>query len=145
MIKKIRVIKQVGVFSNFDSGNDKEFGKMTFVYGLNTFGKSTLSDVFKSLAKSSPDLVINRKTWPKDNRKPQHIILTIFDNTTNKEKNIIFQNNSWDDTELSDKIALFDTSFVHENVFDGLSLLGDRETKENFTDFILGDEGVKLV
>ena len=41
MIKKIRIIKQVGVFSNFDSGSDKEFDKLTFIYGLNTYGKST--------------------------------------------------------------------------------------------------------
>ena len=144
MIKKIRVIKQVGVFSNFDSGHDKGLEKLTFMYGLNTFGKSTLSDIFKSLAKNSGELITNRKTLPKDHTRPQEIVLTVFDGTSNKESFITFQNNSWSNSELSGKIELFDTSFVYDNVFNGLSLLEARETKERFTDFILGGEGVKL-
>ena len=39
---------------------------------------------------------------------------------------------------------VFDDEFVFKNVFSGLDLIGDRETKENFTDFVLGDEGVKI-
>ena len=144
MLKKIRVIKQVGVFSNFDSGNDKELEKLTFIYGLNTFGKSTISDIFKSLAKNSGEMITKRKTLPKDPARPQEIVLTVFDGTSNKESVITFQNNSWSNSELSGKIELFDTSFVHDNVFDRLSLLEARETKERFTDFILGGEGVKI-
>lgn len=144
MIKKIRVVKQVGVFSDFDSGNDKEFDKLTFIYGLNTYGKSTLSDLFKSCTTNNPDFIIKRKTRPEDNIKPQQVVFSSLDDKTRKEKDICFQNNNWDSTDFRGKIELFDTAFVHENIFNGLSLLENRETKENFTDFILGDEGVKI-
>jgi wobble nucleotide-excising tRNase len=144
MIKKIRIIKQVGVFSNFDSGNDKEFDKLTFVYGLNTYGKSTLCDIFKSLSSGDNEIVKKRKTKPEDKSNQQQIVLSVDDNNSNSEKNIIFQNDNWNNNIIAKNLEIFDTAFVYENVFDGISLLDSRETKENFSDFILGAEGVKL-
>ena len=41
------------------------------------------------------------------------------------------------------KLQIFDTEFVYNNIFDGVPLLQDRDTKESFTDFILGDESVE--
>ncbi len=39
---------------------------------------------------------------------------------------------------------VFDTEFMINNVFNGTNLIDDRTTKENFTEFILGDKGVAL-
>ena len=86
MIKKIRIIKQVGVFSNFDSGNDKEFDKLTFVYGLNTYGKSTLCDIFKSLSTGDNEIIKKRKTKPEDKSNQQQIVLSVDDNNSNSKK-----------------------------------------------------------
>ncbi len=146
MIKKIRIIKQVGVFSNFDSGNDKEFDKLTFVYGLNTYGKSTLCDIFKSLSTGDNEIIKKRKTKPEDKSNQQQIVLSVDDNNSNskKTKNITFQNDNWNNNIIAENLEIFDTAFVYENVFDGISLLDSRETKENFSDFILGVEGVRL-
>jgi len=144
MIKKIRIIKQVGVFSNFDSGNDKEFDKLTFVYGLNTYGKSTLCDIFKSLSTGDNEIIKKRKTKPEDKSKQQQIVLSVYDNDSNSELPITFQNDNWNNNIIAENLEIFDTAFVYENVFDGISLLDNRETKENFSDFILGAEGVKL-
>ncbi|MDO9566534.1 MAG: AAA family ATPase [Candidatus Desulfaltia sp.] len=144
MIKKIRIIKQVGVFSNFDSGNDKEFDKLTFVYGLNTYGKSTLCDIFKSLSAGDNEIIKKRKTKPEDKSKQQQIVLSVYDNDSNSELPITFQNDNWNNNIIAENLEIFDTAFVYENVFDGISLLDNRETKENFSDFILGAEGVKL-
>ena len=144
MIKKIRIIKQVGVFSNFDSGSDKEFDKLTFIYGLNTYGKSTLCDIFKSLSSGDNEIVKKRKTKPEDRTKQQQIVLSVDDNNSNSEKNMTFQNDNWNNNIIAKNLEIFDAAFVYENVFDGISLLDNRETKENFSDFILGAEGVKL-
>jgi len=144
MIKKIRIIKQVGVFSNFDSGSDKEFDKLTFIYGLNTYGKSTLCDIFKSLSTGDNEIIKKRKTKPKDESKQQQIVLSVYDNDSNLELPIIFQNDNWSNNSIAENLEIFNTAFVYENVFDGISLLNSRETKVNFTDFILGAEGVKL-
>ena len=144
MIKKIRVIKQVGVFSNFDSGSDKEFDKLTFIYGLNTYGKSTLCDIFKSLSSGDNEIVKKRKTKPENKSNQQQIVLSVDDNNSNSEKNIIFQNDNWNNNIIAENLEIFDAAFVYENVFDGISLLDNRETKESFSDFILGAEGVRL-
>ena len=144
MIKKIRIIKQVGVFSNFDSGSDKEFDKLTFIYGLNTYGKSTLCDIFKSLSYGDNEIIKKRKTKPKDESKQQQIVLSVYDNDSKSELPITFQNDNWSNNSIAENLEIFDTAFVYENVFDGISLLDSRETKVNFTDFILGAEGVKL-
>ena len=144
MIKKTRIIKQVGVFSNFDSGSDKEFDKLTFIYGLNTYGKSTLCDIFKSLSYGDNEIIKKRKTKPKDESKQQQIVLSVYDNDSKSELPITFQNDNWSNNSIAENLEIFDTAFVYENVFDGISLLDSRETKVNFTDFILGAEGVKL-
>lgn len=144
MIKKIRLIKQVGVFADFDDGNDKEFDKLTFIYGLNTHGKSTLCDIFKSLATQNHEIISNRRTRPKDENKKQIVVLSIEEHNLSKEKKILFQNDKWINNDINKNFEIFDTAFVSKNVFNGLSLLEYRETKENFTDFILGAEGVKL-
>ena len=45
---------------------------------------------------------------------------------------------------MKNRIMVFDTEFMINNVFDGTKLIEDRTTKENFTEFILGDNGVTL-
>jgi len=144
MIKKIKIIKQVGVFSNFDSGSNKEFDKLTFIYGLNTYGKSTLCDIFKSLSSGDNEIIKKRKTKPEDKSKQQQIVLSVYDNDSNSESPITFQNDNWSNNSIAENLEIFDAAFVYENVFDGISLLDNRETKENFSDFILGAEGVRL-
>jgi wobble nucleotide-excising tRNase len=144
MIKKIKIIKQVGVFSNFDSGSNKEFDKLTFIYGLNTYGKSTLCDIFKSLSSGDNEIIKKRKTKPEDKSKQQQIVLSMYDNDSKSELPITFQNDNWSNNSIAENLEIFDTAFVYEHVFDGISLLDNRETKENFSDFILGVEGVRL-
>lgn len=68
----------------------------------------------------------------------------MYDNDSKSELPITFQNDNWSNNSIAKNLEIFDTAFVYENVFDGISLLDSRETKVNFTDFILGAEGVKL-
>jgi len=146
MIKKIKLLQQIGVFAEVNDCAKLEFDKLTFIYGLNAYGKSTLSDIFKSLANSDNSLIIKRKTIPENYSQKQKIVINIenYSITPSNEKNIIFENDSWNNNELKGLLEIFDVAFVHENIFDGLSLLGQRGTKENFTDFILGAESVTL-
>jgi len=48
-IRRIKEIKNIGTFANFTNGGSSGFEKLTFVYGLNTFGKTTLADILQSL------------------------------------------------------------------------------------------------
>ena len=139
MIKKIKEIKNIGVFANFKWGGVLEFDKLTFIYGLNTYGKTTLTDIFQSLKDNDASILNSRKTIPiiKDAQK---VHLSIKQN--NSENQLLFQNNIWDKNTLAKNLEVFWTEFIHRNLFTGLSI--ERENKVNFTEFILGESGVSL-
>ncbi len=140
MIRRIKLLKQYGVFANFDKGNALEFGQITVIHGFNTFGKSTLCDLFKSLNSDDSKVIAKRTTIPHDEAKQQQIVLSVG---RDKEETIRFSDSRWENNVLKGKLQIFDTEFVYNNIFDGVSLLQDRDTKESFTDFILGDESVE--
>lgn len=53
-------VKDVGVFKDYETkktGLQKDFGKKNFIYGLNTYGKSTLCDIFKDVSDDATDRI----------------------------------------------------------------------------------------
>lgn len=141
MIKNIKVLKNIGVFQNYEmrhSGLEKDFGKNNFIFGLNTYGKSTLCDVFKDANDNATERITDRKTIPAVTDS-QKIVISCDIGT------VTFDNNVWKNNNLSNHVLVFDTEFVFNNVFDGTELTEDRATKENFTEFILGKEGVDRI
>lgn len=141
MISSIKKIHDIGVFKKYDprdTGLEKDFGNINFIYGLNTYGKSTLCEIFKDMSDNVTSRLEKRLTIPDGNN--QCAIIGLSDGNGVIKLN----NNKWDNNKVTNKIMVFDTEFVLKNVFDGAELIEDRNTKENFTDFILGDEGVKL-
>lgn len=141
MIKNIKVLKNIGVFQNYEmrlSGLEKDFEKNNFIFGLNTYGKSTLCDVFKDANDNSTNRITDRKTIPATT-DAQKIVISCEKGT------VTLDNNGWKNNCLSNHVLVFDTEFVFNNVFDGTELTEDRATKENFTEFILGKEGVDKI
>jgi wobble nucleotide-excising tRNase len=137
-IKRVKEIINVGIYKKFINGGDKEFKKLTLIYGLNTYGKTTLIDIFQSLKDNKSSLINNRKTIPNVN-EDQKIILSVSEEN-GKEEKISFQNSMWDKSNFSDKIEIFGENFIDINVFTHSII--ERDNKENFTDFILGQLGV---
>lgn len=140
MLKRFQKIIQTGVFRKADGLGKFEFGKTVVFYGLNTFGKTTLKDIFNSLACNNPDHVTKRKSIPADASAQQEVILCCMNGT--KEKEYKFTTAGWDCTDLQGKIFVFDNDFIHRNVITGFDVT--RDNKEALSDFILGEEGVKL-
>ncbi len=138
---RIKHIKNIGVFSDFFREAARfEFGKVNFIYGCNAHGKSTLTDIFKSLSKNDPSILEKRKTIP--NRGDQEVSLS-FLRSEKGELPVLFENGSWNFTGgFSDVIAVFDTEFIHKNIFTGLTI--DRSNKEHLFQFILGESGTKV-
>lgn len=64
LIKKVNKISNIGVFSNYEN-NDLEFKKINLIYGNNSSGKSTLSDIFKDFSELSINRLTSRETIPK--------------------------------------------------------------------------------
>jgi len=141
VITRIKEIKNVGKFKNFTNGGGVQFEKLTFIYGLNTRGKSTLTDLFCSLKENNPSIIENRKSIPKINSKQNIKLCTKFENES-KESNTSFENGKWKNVNYQDNLHIFGSDFIHNNLFTGLTI--ERQNKENLTQFILGEEGVLL-
>lgn len=141
MIKRIKLIKNIGTFSDYVASPPIQLEKLTFVYGLNTYGKTTLSDIFQSVKNDDFSFLESRKSIPNISGN-QQININYKLNNTNQEQELKTQNGSWSNNKLKDNIEIFSSEFIHKNLFTGLSV--DRTNKENFTQFILGNTGVEL-
>lgn len=140
MLKRILTLRNIGRFKNCKSGS-LEFGRLTILYGRNTYGKSTLGDVFASIQKNDGGLVTGRMTIPHDGH-PQHISLSLLPSNGIKEIPITFDNGAWTGgLPAGLGIRTFDDGFIHRNVF--VARQFNRDTKENFSAFVLGEQGVQ--
>ena len=141
MIASVKKIKDIGVFKDYEqrkTGLVRDFRKKNYIYGLNTYGKSTLCDILKDISDDSVERIKKRLTIP--NGVNQDVVLSLTDGVGV----VKLSGETWLNNKLKDKIMVFDTEFVINNVSDGTKLIEDRATKENFTEFILGDKGVAL-
>lgn len=141
MIKRIQNIQNVGTFREFTNGGSVQFEKLSFIYGLNTKGKTTLTDILSSLKENEPSLITNRKSIPTVNTN-QSVRISIRPDDTSSELQNIFSGNAWTQLNSNQNLHIFGSDFIHKNLFTGLSI--ERQNKENLTRFILGLEGVQL-
>lgn len=140
MLKRIQALRNIGRFKNCRSAS-LEFGRLTILYGRNTYGKSTLGDVFASIQKNDGGLVTGRTTIPHDG-DPQHISLNLLPPNSTKEVPLTFTNGAWTGgLPAGLGISTFDDGFIHRNVF--VARQFNRDTKENFSAFVLGEHGVQ--
>jgi len=137
-IARIKEIKNIGTFTSFSNGASLGFEKLTFIYGLNTYGKTTLTEIFQSLKENNSQIIQARETIPHQSGD-QKVVFSIKDET---ENDIKFENNNWSPNNISKYIEIFGTDFIHKNIFTGSTI--ERENKENFTQFILGEQGVLI-
>ncbi|MBO7925328.1 AAA family ATPase [Pseudoalteromonas sp. K222D] len=139
MLKRISTIKNIGTYKDCN-GRQSQFEKLTLVYGRNTYGKSTLGDIFSSLKSGESASLIARKSIP-DDGLAQKVELNFLDADGKKEVKAIFNNDDWKNKLPGHlRLAVYDDAFYHQNVFLGRTLT--RDTKESFSDFILGSQGV---
>lgn len=137
-IVSIKKIQNIGTFANFINGGSCRFEKFTFIYGLNTVGKTTLTGIFQSLKENNTEIISKRRTIPVQPGQ-QKVVLSVKDQS---ESDIKFENNSWGQNDVSKNLEVFGTDFIHKNLFTGLLI--ERENRENLTQFILGEQGVKI-
>jgi len=140
LIKRIRKIKGIGRFLRV---GHTEFGHLTLIYGPNCYGKSTLSDVFRSLANQNPDVLLNRQSIKRDgNPITQEVCFSFKSDFNNTEQDISFINQEWDKKNFNCLIEVFDSRFIEDNVFTGLTI--SRLNKKNLTNLLIGDKSVDL-
>lgn len=140
MLKRIKKIQNIGRFKSCSAGS-VPFDKITLIFGRNTYGKSTLSDLFSSLSTGNTEAIKSRKTIP-NNQQNQQIELAFEVEGQQNELIVKYSNNSWQSPLLTNdlKISVFDDGFYHNNLFAGRQFT--RETKDSFSSFVLGLQGV---
>lgn len=133
MIKKLIKIKNVGRFKSFSTKNDEtSFNKTTVIFGYNTYGKSTLTAIFRSLRDNNIHYIQGRKTFGSSLADKQEIEVVDSKNNT-----FVF-NSKWGNKN----IEIFDNDFITKNVFYGDSI--NSEQQSSLYEILIGDEVYEL-
>ena len=132
MLEKFIKIKNIGKFENCSPEGDTSFKKITLIFSVNGYGKSTLADIIRSLSLGNSDIIRGRKTFGRSEEEEVELRLS--------GKNITFKSGSW--SELYENIRVYDSIFVNENIYAGNIV--DHKQKTNLFKVIIGQKGVKL-
>ncbi|HJU45508.1 MAG TPA: AAA family ATPase [Chitinophagaceae bacterium] len=131
MISKIE-IKGVGKFRH--SMMEKEnFSEKTLIYGANTAGKSTLTDIFWSFKTGNAHIIQGRRTFGYNGN--QHVQITDENATTYQ-----FPGADW--SKGYPLVEIFDAKFINDNIFEGEAITFDHQKKLN--QIVIGARGMAL-
>lgn len=132
MIERIIRIRNLGRFANYQARGDVAMRKLTLVYGENGHGKTTLCALFRSLMTGHTPPLEARKTIGQANQPTVEILV----NGQIRQ----LQNGTW--TSTLPEIAIFDSDFVHQNVYSGDHI--ERDHRRNSYRIMIGEQGVQL-
>lgn len=136
-LKRIHEIKNIGRFSDCTKKiAGIEFDPVTIIYANNGNGKSTFTCILRSIQTGNSDILIGKKTLGSSSPKRIEIDFE-HGNAPIKAK---FENKKWN-LSPSDRIFIFDTKFIGENVFDGEKV--SDEHRANLHRVVVGAEGKK--
>jgi len=131
-LSKFVSIKNIGRFQNYNAAGDVMLKRFTLVFAENGRGKSTLCAILRSAQSNGPDYVIGRRTLGTTDA-PQVHLLTASGAVT-------FKAGAW--SQPMPHLAIFDSTFVAENVFSGDAV--DLDHKRNLYRVIIGNAGVTM-
>jgi wobble nucleotide-excising tRNase len=128
MIGKILKIEGLGKFKNFSNTGDDDlkFLKNTIIFGFNTYGKSTLTTIFRSLKNSEQKYLQGKKSF----NHTGEIVIDILDGNN---QHITLANGKWDNPN----IVIFDNNFIHSAVFVGDEI--DHKQKSSLHGVFVGE------
>ncbi len=132
MIEKFISIKNIGRFRDCSPKGDVTFRKLTLLFAENGRGKTTLCAILRSLETGQHEFISERKTLGATDAAS--VQMRLGGNTLN------FSSNAWSGTHSG--IAIFDSVFIHDNVYAGDYV--DHDHKKNLYRVIVGAQGVQL-
>jgi len=132
MLEKFVSIKNIGRFRDCNPRGDVSFRKLTLLFAENGQGKTTLCAILRSLQSGKHEFISERKTLGASD--PCSAQIRLDGNT------ISFSNDTWSATYPN--IAIFDSVFVHDNVYAGDYV--EHDHKKNLYKVIVGHKGVEL-
>ncbi|NCC03461.1 MAG: hypothetical protein EOM37_05360 [Proteobacteria bacterium] len=131
MVERISLLRNVGQFDNI-APNQHGLSKLSLIYAENGRGKTTLSNILRSLGDNNPALIEERHRLGSQHRP--HIVVQANNQT------FTYQNGAWQ--SFLPEIAVFDDNFVTKNVCSGIEV--EPEHRQNLHELIIGAQGVAL-
>jgi len=132
MISRFTHIKGIGRFHDCQIGG-RQFSKNTIIFGQNTGGKSTLTDILWSFKTGNIAIIEGRKTFGYTGTQQVEFI-------DENNKQFKFPSAEWN--QGFENIEIFDTQFINENIFEGNEITYGHQ--KNLHTIIIGTEGKKL-
>jgi wobble nucleotide-excising tRNase len=133
MISRFTIIKGIGRFQDCKNLGGRQFSENTIIFGQNTGGKSTLTDILWSFKTGDPAFIEGRKTFGFTGSQQ----VELFD-----QVNTPFRFPSADWNNGFDNIEIFDTKYIYENIFEDNEISFDQQ--KNLQRIIIGAQGKKL-
>ncbi len=134
MLQRLHLLNNVGSFHQFTGDPTTNLAKLSLIYGENGRGKTTISSVLRSLANSSPTVILERKRL--GGTGDPHIVIHRPSGTPP----CIFQAGGWQGNPPP--VFVFDDFFVDENVYSGLSVSATQ--RQSLHEVVVGARGVAL-
>lgn len=134
MINKIVQLRNIGRFGSVSLSNLPPLGRFSVIFAENGQGKTTLSEIFRSLSTGESDHILNRKRLQSSDVDAPHVTLDASGTL------VIFDGENW--SETIPNISIFDDIFVDENVCSGIEI--DSAHRKNMHEIIVGKQGKDL-
>jgi wobble nucleotide-excising tRNase len=134
MIRRIRLLRNIGQFDSVDAAATLTLSRLVLIYGENGRGKTTLAAVLRSLASGDPLPITERHRLAAAH--PPHVVLEC----DGGPPDAMFHDGAWNRT--LPHLALFDDVFVDANIHSGLAV--DARHRQNLHELVLGARGVAL-
>lgn len=134
MIRRFRLLRNIGQFDSMDAAADIELRRLVLIYAENGRGKTTVAAVLRSLSSGDPIAITERRRLAASH-PPQAVL-----DCAGGPPDAVFQQGAWNRTLPN--LALFDDVFVDENIHSGLAV--DARHRQNLHELVLGARGVAL-
>ena len=109
MLKKIIKIRNVGRLRKVNAAGDVQFKEVTLVFAENARGKTTFCDILRSLKTGNGDYIEGRATLSTSGDAEVNLL---WDSSI-----VSYSSGTW--TATHSEVEIFDSTFVHENVYAG--------------------------
>ena len=128
MIRRLQLLRNIGLFDSVAAAAAIELKPLTLVYAENGRGKSTLAAILRSLTTGDPIPIAERRRLAAAH--PPHVVL----DCDGDPSPAMFERNAW--TRTVPNMAIFDDVFIDRNVYSGLVVAA--EHRQNLHGLILG-------
>jgi wobble nucleotide-excising tRNase len=134
MIRRIRLLRNIGQFDSMDAAATIALGRLVVIYAENGRGKTTLASVLRSLSDGDPVAITERRRLAAAH--PPHVVI----DCDGGPPDAMFQDGTWNRT--LPQLMLFDDAFVDANIHSGLVV--DARHRQKLHELVLGVQGVAL-